>query len=110
MDETNLQPAAHEIAQLLDGYLRERVLPHPILGPFIPDAAVYVSGSVAFGTWDEQSPIDLRLVLPDEAHTRISAQLREAGLWKPARDFRLRMIDRERFRPAARIARDLTSR
>src|SRR3954467_5531142 len=90
--------AADDAAALLDSYLRERVLPHPILSRFLDDAAVLASGSVAIGTWDEQSALDVELVLPDTEHTLLSADLRAARLWDPARDVRLRIEDREPFR------------
>jgi hypothetical protein len=105
MDETNLKPAADESLVLLEHYLRERVQPHPILSRHLPDAAVWVAGSVAAGLWDENSEFDVRLLLPDEEHTRLAAALREAHLWDPARDYRLRLKDREPFRrfPGARV-------
>ena len=106
MDETNVQEASDEALQLLSAYLRERIQPHPLLNPVLPDAAVMVTGSVAAGTWDEHSDFDLRVVLPDEEHVRLSTQLQEAGLWDPERDHRLFLEDHEPFRrfPGAELA------
>jgi len=105
MDETNVKPAADEALALLGLYLRERVSPHPILNPYLADAAVWVTGSVAAGVWDEMAELDLRLLLPDEEHSRLAAALREVHLWEPGRDFRLRLEDREPFRrfPGVRL-------
>lgn len=105
MDETNLKPAADEVTVLLESYLRERVRPHPILNRYLPDAAVWATGAAAVGLWDENTDFDLRLLLPDEEHNQLASALREARLWDPARDFRLRLEDREPFRrfPGARI-------
>jgi hypothetical protein len=103
--EQNLGAAAGEAISLLEIYLRERIVPHPILNPYLADAAVLVSGSVAAGVWDEYSDFDIRMALPDEEHTRLAAELQKARLWDPARDFRLLLKDREPFRrfPAAEI-------
>lgn len=105
MNETEQEPtdkptteAAREAVSLLQTYLRERVIPHPLLNPPLPHAAVCVIGSVAFGAWDEHSDFDICLLLPDEEHARLAGALREARLWDPARDFRLRLEDREPFR------------
>jgi len=98
MEDPNLQPHAGEARRLVEIYLRERVTPHPVLHPYLPQAAVCSTGSVAFGAWDEQSDLDVRLVLPDEEHTRLATELQAAELWKPSRDFRLHLIDREPFR------------
>jgi len=92
------EEAAHETAALLSTYLQERVSPHPLLGRALPDAAVYATGSAAFGTWDEQSPLNVRLLLPDDEHLTVASALQEAHLWDPARDFRVRLLDREPFR------------
>ncbi len=109
MHETELAPlpdTASEATLLLQAYLRERIVPHPLLEPHLARAAVAVVGSVAFGAWDEHSDFDLFLLLPDEDHARLTASLREARLWDPARDFRLRLQDREPFRrfPGVEIA------
>jgi hypothetical protein len=98
MEEPNLKSAAHEAVTLLERYLRERIIPHPILNRFLPEAAVCVTGAVAAGVWDEQSRLEMTLVLPDEEQSRLSAALHEAHLWDPSRDFRLRLEDREPFR------------
>jgi hypothetical protein len=98
MGETGRRSAADDATYLLEAYLQERVLPHPLLSPFVPEAAACVTGSLAIGIWDEEAPLDVHLVLPDEEHARLSASLRSAHLWDPARDFRLRLEDREPFR------------
>ena len=98
MEEIDLQPASTEAVDLLSAYLRERVIPHPILSPFLPEAAVCVAGSAASGTWDEEGEFDIRWVLPDEDQARLAAALRAARLWDPAREFRLVIQDREPFR------------
>jgi hypothetical protein len=108
MNETELEPnrdAAAEATALLKAYLRERVAPHPLLNPHLPRAAVLAAGPHTFGAWDEHSDFDLCLLLPDDEHARLARSLREAGLWSPARDFRLRLADREPFRrfPGAEI-------
>jgi hypothetical protein len=104
MDETSVT-TADEVKPLAAAYVRERIAPHPILNRALPDAAVCVTGSVAVGTWDEHSDFDLRLILPDEEHARLSTRLREAHLWDPGRDFRLKLEDREPFRrfPSAEV-------
>lgn len=93
-----LARAADDTGVLLENYLRERVFPHPILSHVLPEAAVLVTGSVAIGAWDEQSALDIFLIVPDDEHVQLSAALREARLWDPARDYRLRLEDREPFR------------
>jgi hypothetical protein len=98
MEEIRLQPPSAEVADLLSAYLRERVIPHPILSPFLRDAAVCAAGAATSGDWDEEGELDVRWVLPDEDHARLSAALREARLWDPARDSRLVIQDREPFR------------
>ncbi len=98
MEETNRQAAADEAVELLSAYLRERVYPHPLLNPVLPDSAIMVTGSVAAGTWDEHSDFDVRLLLPDEEHVALAGRLQGAGLWDPARDSRLFLDDREPFR------------
>jgi hypothetical protein len=105
MEPTHTTAAGNEARELLQTYLRERVLPHPILNRFLPDAAVLIAGSVALGTWDEHSDFDIRLLLPDEDHRALAAALQEAHLWDPRRDFRIHLIDREPFRrfPSADI-------
>lgn len=105
MEETDQQTQTGEQRKLVLDYLRERVQPHPLLNPYLQDAAILLTGSVAFGTWDEDSRLDLRLVLPDEEHSRLSAGLREAHLWSPGRDHRVSLRDREPFRrfPGAEI-------
>ncbi|HEU4754657.1 MAG TPA: nucleotidyltransferase domain-containing protein [Armatimonadota bacterium] len=105
MEQLDLKTTAEEARKLLGAYLRERIAPHPILSRYLPDAAVLVAGSVAAGTWDEHSDFDIRLLLPDEDHTRLAAELQEAHLWEPGRDFRVHLVDREPFRrfPSADI-------
>jgi hypothetical protein len=98
MNGTDVETGAAEALGLLEAYLRERVIPHPILNRFLPRAAIFVTGSVALGAWDEDSDLDIGVVLPDEDHAALAAALREASLWDPARDFRLRLPDREPFR------------
>lgn len=98
MEETDLQSDTEELLSSAKAYLRERVVPHPALHGFLPEAAVAVVGSAAVGVWDEHSDFDLRFVLPDAEHTRLAAALQQAGLWDPARDFRLLLDDREPFR------------
>lgn len=105
MNPTESTSTANEAIGLLRAYVDERIAPHPLLKPYLPDAAAWVTGSIAIGTWDEHSDLDIRLLLPDEEHTRLARDLREADLWDPARDFRLRLIDREPFRrfPGAQL-------
>lgn len=98
MDETNLKSPSQEAIELVQTYLRERVTPHPLLNRFLPEATVLVTGSAALGTWNEQSELDLCLLLPDREHTQLARLLQEAGLWNPSRDFRLHLTDREPFR------------
>lgn len=98
MDEMQLQAEAAETGKLIRDYIRERIQPHPLLSPHLEDAAFLLTGSVAFGTWDEDSSLDLRMVLPDEEHSRLAAGLQEAHLWAPRRDFRVSLRDREPFR------------
>ncbi|MFN3652822.1 MAG: hypothetical protein ACK47B_24860 [Armatimonadota bacterium] len=98
MEHGSLQSAAEETSELLASYFRERVLPHPLLAPVLPEAAVCVTGSVALGVWDERSDFNLRWILPDEEHAALAARLEQEGLWEPASDSRLRIVDREPFR------------
>jgi hypothetical protein len=98
MEETNLAPARVEATALLKAYLRERVTPHPILNRFLPEAAACIAGAAALEEWDEHAPLCVCLVLPDKKHAELSAELRAARLWDPARDFRLILHDREPFR------------
>jgi hypothetical protein len=98
MEETEIPSAADAAPTLVRAYVRERISPHPLLARFLPDAALCLTGSAAVGTWDEDSDLDLCLVLPDEEHTRLATGLREAHLWEPRRDFRLFLRDREPFR------------
>ena len=98
MNDTELQPSVEGAAALLHAYLQDRVVPHPLLQPYLARAALSVTGSVAFGAWDEHSDFDLQILLSDEDHSRLGRALRDAGLWDPARDFRLRLEDREPFR------------
>ena len=105
MSEITTDIAAHEIRGLLEGYLRDRVVPHPLLSPCLEDATVCVTGSSSIGLWDEHSALDVHLIVPDETHVRLATRLKEERLWNPSRDFRLRLEDREPFRrfPAAVI-------
>lgn len=105
MNPTESTSTTDEAIGLLRAYVHERVAPHPLLSPYLTDAAAFVTGSVAIGTWDEHSDLDIRFLLPDEEHTRLARDLREAQLWEPARDFRLRLVDREPFRrfPGAQL-------
>jgi len=96
--ETRDPAASTETLRLLEQYHRERVAPHPVLAPFLADAAICVPGALAAGGWDERSDLEVRWALPDEEHARLAAALRQAALWDPARDFRLRLEDREPFR------------
>ena len=99
MDEIQLRADTEgALRKLVLEYARERLQPHPLLSPYLGDAAFLLTGSVAYGTWDEDSSLDLRLILPDEEHTRLATGLREAGLWAPNRDFRVSLRDREPFR------------
>lgn len=98
MSELGIDGAAQEIRNLLDAYLRERVVPHPLLRPYLQDATACLTGSSSIGLWDEHSSLDVHLVLPDSDHAQLAAKLREERLWNPARDFRLRLEDREPFR------------
>ena len=105
MSEITTDIAAHEIRGLLEGYLRDRVVPHPLLSPCLEDATACVTGSSSIGLWDEHSALDVHLIVPDETHVRLATRLKEERLWNPSRDFRLRLEDREPFRrfPAAVI-------
>lgn len=98
MSETRVDCATDEIRDLLDAYLRERVVPHPLLRPYLAEATACLTGSSSIGLWDEYSSLDVHLVLPDVEHTQLANRLREERLWNPARDFRLRLEDREPFR------------
>ncbi|MCC2667746.1 MAG: hypothetical protein K0Q72_217 [Armatimonadetes bacterium] len=98
MSETGTDIATSEIKGLLEAYLRDRVVPHPLLSPCLEDAAVCVTGSSAIGLWDELSALDVHLIVPDEQHARLATRLKEERLWNPSRDFRLRLEDREPFR------------
>jgi hypothetical protein len=102
---TSLAALSVELAGLARSYLRERVTPHPLLRPCLTDAGVCLTGTVPLGAWDEASPLDIRLLVPDEEHARAARLLREAHLWDPARDFRLILDDQEPFRqfPGARL-------
>ena len=98
-----MQPAGtnedtEESRRCLEAYLHDRVHPHPLLAPALRDASVLLAGSVALGTWDEHSYLDIRILLPDDEHAVLARSLKEAHLWDPARDFRLRLEDREPFR------------
>lgn len=105
MSETTGDSGAEEALRLTDAYLRERVRPHPILNRFLPAASLYVPGPTVAALNEENTPFSLRLLLPNEDHARLSEALQEARLWKPQRDFRLRLEDREPFRrcPAAEV-------
>ena len=98
MEETQLESDRSELGDQLRTYVRERMVPHPLLAPYLADASILLTGSVAYGTWDEDSSLDLRLILPDEEHSRLAAGLQEAHLWEPGRDFRVSLRDREPFR------------
>jgi len=98
MSDTEVESAANEIRSLLDAYLRERVIPHPLLQGCIQDAAACVTGSSTIGLWDEHSGFDVHLILPDADYHPAADRLREARLWDPARDVRLRLDDCEPFR------------
>ncbi len=89
----------------LEAYTRERLATHPLLQPHLDEAAVYLVGSVAFGAWDELSDLHVRIALSDEEHSSLAARLQAAHLWDPARDIRLRLVDREPFRryPSAEV-------
>lgn len=89
---------ASEASPLAEQYISERVLAHPLLSPALPLAAIFLAGPLAFGGWDERSDLDLRFLLPDAEHERLSKALLEARLWDPARDARLFLADREPFR------------
>jgi hypothetical protein len=106
MKETSRGAAdtAEEVLPLLGGYLRERLVPHPILTRYLPAAsACAMSSSVHF--WDERSDLDLRFILPDDLRSVLTQELLESHLWDPARDCRVRLIDREPYRryPGARL-------
>lgn len=106
MNQTDLRRAAlEEAAGVARAYARERLLPHPALGPYVPGASLLIAGSVAFGAWDEHADLDLRLLLPDETHAALAAALREMHVWDPAEDFRLSVPDRRPFRrfPGVRV-------
>lgn len=98
MSEIGIDSTTQEIRSLLDTYLRERVVPHPLLRPYLEDATACLTGSSSIGLWDELSSLDVHLVLPDADHAQLAVRLREERLWNPARDFRLRLEDREPFR------------
>jgi len=98
MEETQLESDRSELGDQLRTYVRERMVPHPLLAPYLADASILLTGSVAYGTWDEDSSLDLRLILPDEEHSRLAAGLQAAHLWEPGRDFRVSLRDREPFR------------
>lgn len=103
MNDAEVESTANELRDLLQAYLRERVVPHPLLRDFLQDAVVCVTGSSVIGLWDEHSGFDIHLILPDAEHTQVANRLQEARLWEPTRDFRVRLDDREPFRrfPAA---------
>jgi hypothetical protein len=98
MEETQLEEHRSALRSQMDGYLRERVAPHPLLAPYLHDAAALLTGSVAFGTWDEDSSLDFRFVVPDADHARLAAGLQAEHLWEPGRDFRVSLRDREPYR------------
>lgn len=98
MNEADVESVADEIRDLLAAYLRERVVPHPLLRDYLQDAAACVTGSSAIGLWDEYSSFDVHLILLDAEHAQVARKLQEAQLWDPARDFRVRLEDREPFR------------
>jgi len=98
MKDPHLTASMDEALALLSAYLHERIVPHPILNRFLPEAAACVTGSVASGAWDEHSYLDVRLILSDEDHTRLAQDLRQAHLWDAGRDFRLFLPDNEPFR------------
>ena len=106
MSETTGDSGAEEALRLADAYLRERVRPHPILNRFLAAASIYVPGPTVAALGEESAPFSLRLLLPEEEYSRLAEALKEARLWKPARDFRLRLEDREPFRrsPSAEVA------
>jgi hypothetical protein len=96
--------SAEELIPLLDGYLKERLVPHPILTRYLPAASACAMGSsVRF--WDERSDLDLRFILSDDLRSALTQELLKSHLWDPARDCRVRLIDREPYRryPGARI-------
>lgn len=111
MSDIEGESAANEIRSLLDAYLRERVSPHPLLQGCLQDAAACVTGSSAIGLWDEHSGFDVHLILPDPEHRQAAERLKEARLWDPARDFRVRLNDCEPFRrfPSAVVTLQSTS-
>lgn len=98
MEQVNVNHGTAETLNLLNAYVEERVVPHPILNRFLNAASICVTGSVAAGTWDEQSSLDVRFVLPDSEHIDLADELQTAHLWDPARDLRLRLRDGEPFR------------
>lgn len=105
MSETTGDSGAEEALRLAEAYLRERVRPHPILNRFLAAASIYVPGPTVSALTEETAPFSLRLLLPNEEHARLAEALKDARLWKSARDFRLRLEDREPFRrcPAAEV-------
>ncbi len=97
--------ATSDSCSLLGAYLTERLDPHPLFRPHLPHAARLVVGPVAFGAWDERSPLQLALVLSDARRETLAAALQAHQLWDPAADYRVMLPDREPFRrfPGAEI-------
>jgi hypothetical protein len=105
MSDTTGDSGTEEALRLTDAYLRERVRPHPILNRFLTTVSIYVPGPAVMALGEENAPFSLRLLAPNQPHAELANALKSAGLWRPARDFRLRLEDREPFRrcPSAEL-------
>lgn len=98
-------PLRAEALRLARAYTRERLQPHPLLGPCLADAALYVPGASVYAAADEGAPLCLHLLLANAAHAPLAVALRQSGQWRPEQDFRLLLVDREPFRryPGAEV-------
>ncbi len=89
---------ADEPLAILDEFVRERLRPHPLVAPYLDTAAIWLTGGVALGVWDEETPLHVRLLVSDPEHEALGRTLKQAQLWDPSVDWRLILRDEEPIR------------